>query len=183
MAFPIRWGKPAPRVERMHFVDPDKDTWVYMLHAPKDFHTIHLHWLNEANESGICPGETCPLLGMTRHFESCYCAVLEYNPRKNTWTKAILGIGDPGHHLANTNYRGQVIQVGRSRVPNEKRIIYLQTAKTVDPLIPKPAPLFDVRPHLLRRWGLFAEADLVGCELHSPPQEDAARQTESDGDA
>lgn len=181
MAFPIQWGKPSPRTNRLRFVVCPPDRWVILLDSPEEFHTIKLHWLADAGESGICPGDSCPLLGMTRHFESCYAPCMVFNEKEATWTKAILGIGDPGHTLANSDYKGDIIQVGKSRVKDEKRLIFLKRATRIEVPPPKFLTSFDVRPHLLRRWGLFSEAELLGCELHSPPQQEAANQQERAG--
>lgn len=181
MAFPIQWGKPAPRTHRMHFVKCPPDRAVYMLARPDEYHTIQLHWLHETNESGICPGDECPLKGRTRHFESCYAPVLQFAEKEGRWVHAILGIGDPGHTLANTDFFEEKIIVGRSRVQGDQRLIYLGKSTKIEVPVPHVLTAFDVRPHLLRRWGLFKEADLVGCEFYSPAQEDAANRQERAG--
>lgn len=178
--FPVKWGKPAPRVHRLHFVNPNAKRTVFMLASPSEHVTIHLHWLAEENASAPCIGEQCPLIGLTRHFDCCYTAVLQYAEKEGRWMPAILSIGDPGHTLANTDFCGEKIFVGRSKEEKDsKRVVYLGPDRRDLPPVPHVAKLFDVRPHLLRRWGMFKEADLIGCEFHPPevtlefPQENA----------
>ena len=46
------------------------------------------------------------------------------------------------------------------------RLIYLGKPSEKLPPLPHIVSPFDIRPNLLRRWGMFREADLLECERH-----------------
>lgn len=169
--FKVNWEAPKRKPHVLHFVSCPPNRYVLMLAAPEDLPVIALHWLQDGKGSAPCQGEGCPLIGLTRHFKSAYAPVLQFAQREGRWMPAILGIGDPGHTLALTDFKGEIITVGKNPKGHEdKRLIYLGTPTIKLPPPPHIAQSFDVRPHLLRRWGLFKEADLLGCEFHLPQE-------------
>lgn len=74
---------------------------------------------------------------------------------------AILCIGDPGHTLANTDFVGQKIVVGKAKEGEGGRLVYLGEDRIVTVPVPHIAKAFDVRPNLLQRWGFIREANAL----------------------
>jgi hypothetical protein len=168
---PIEWSRPHHRRDKLFFVSCPPNQLVYMLSKPEGHHVLPIHFLEARNRSFPCFDE-CPHCADGLERRLCtYTDVLVFGRKAGRWYNAILCIGDPSSTLALENYQGMVIEVGRPKNAfDQKRMVVYGTKR--EPIAPLPhvKPSFDVRPFLLRSWGLYREADLIGCELHVPPQ-------------
>lgn len=174
---PIQWSRPFHKADKLFFVSCPPNQIVHYLARPQELHVLPLHWLEDRNGSFPCFDE-CPhcAQGVERRL-CCYAPVLVLGKKAGRWYNAILSVGDPTSTLAVEDFQGQSIVVGRPRQPDDSlRMVYYGAAKDVPVPLPHIKGSFDVRPFLLRRWGLYKEADLIGCELHTPPQDAAAHE-------
>jgi hypothetical protein len=165
---PVQWSRPVKRPASFYFVNTKGRVAVLMVDDPANYHVLKLHWLDDIRDSRLCSGDDCKWCReevAARNY--CYAPCLHFAKSQGRWYHAILPIGDPSFGLAQTDYRGMPIWIGPSRDPaDRKRVIsYGHVREQLAPL-PSVITAFDIRPHLLRRWGLYREADLIGCERH-----------------
>lgn len=165
----VLWSRPSHATSKLFFVKCPPNKVVYMLDSPQDFHCLRLHYLEEEHSSYPCLGDKCRHCGEREARDYAYTCCLVFGSKAGRWYQAILPIGDPTHTLATTDFRHTIIEVGKPKNPDDgKRLVYYGTKKTWPVPLPHVTPSFDVRPFILRRYGLFKEADLVGCDLHVP---------------
>jgi len=166
----IDWKRPGHSRPKMFFVKCPPKRLVYMLDAPDAFHVLRLHWLPESNGSFPCLGtDECQHCDKETH-DYAYTGCLVFGVNTGRWYPAILPVGDPTHTLCQEDFSGCMIYVDRAK-DDTKRMIYLGKESREPVPLPAFRPSIDVRPFLLRRWGLYKEAELIGCEFHSPVQE------------
>jgi hypothetical protein len=155
----IRWRRPKPRTLGPQFIRFPVNRFCIILTSPSGHTVLSLHWddeLGERGESFPCLGRPdcryCP--GVVKDY--CYAPALVYLTKQRQWVPGILPIGDPGHTLANLDLAGVPIEIGRSKEKgDELRLIYYGRPAEDQFAAPPPAKAFDVRPPLLRRYGLF----------------------------
>lgn len=182
---PVQWGTPTSRrAPVLPFVQLPPAQTVCLLHAPERHAVIRLHWIGEPVNSYPCLGAECPYCPM-RASDYTYAACLWLRPHERKWVQAIIPLGDPSFLISQTDLLGKVISVRRMKgKDSHARVGFLElTAAELPPVkLPPLLPTFDVRPFLLRRWGLFKEADLIGCDFH-PPRPMADNESEDRHDA
>ncbi len=170
---PIQWGTPVNRrAPVLPFVQLKFPQYVVLLHGPDQHRVIRLHYLEHENGSRPCMGDECPYCPQSSS-EYTYAACLWQRDRKGAWVKAICPLGDPSFPLSQRDMSGRPIQI-RRQVQSDPRskLVWTELPEHVVRALPavRQTSAFDVRPYLLRRWGMFKDADLVGCEVHVPTQ-------------
>jgi hypothetical protein len=165
MSGPI-WSRPVKRPCGLYFVNTKGRVAVLLVDDPANYPCIRLHFDKDANTSVVCFGDECNHCGVLESpRDYCYAPCLHFAKQQGRWYHAILPIGDPSFGLATTDYRGAPIWVGPSRDPaDRKRVVSYGTVREQLAPLPQVVKPFDIRPNLLRRWGMFKEADLIGCE-------------------
>ena len=134
-----------------------------------EYAVLAVHWDEASKGSFPClVPDACPLCP-GRSWLTSYAPALVWASSSQRWVQGILPLGDPTGGLATMDVKGMPIIVGKEG-NGEARGRTIYHGSNQDNKIPPPPPTnsFDVRPFLLRRWGLYKEADLVGCELHLP---------------
>jgi hypothetical protein len=167
----VHWGKPSRTSKPPFFVKLPPSQLVYMLDRPERFHTLKVHFIPERRGSVPHIGEgRCPFCSF-RLEECTYAPVLLFGQRSRRWHKAILPVGDPHDSLANTNYEGCAIIVGKpgSRSVIQRTMFLEHVRELPEPLPGRPAS-FDVRPMLLRRYGMFDEAAALEAQAGRNPE-------------
>lgn len=159
---PVQWRKPASHPAGPSFLRTPPNRVVVFLTKPDEHATLLLHWLGDGKGSFPCLGEgecsVCP----SGRFLHAYCGVLVWNGKTRSWSKAILDLGNPAEGIAQTDWTGMPLVVGRGKSgKGDNRLIQFGTPDDETIAIPKNVEPFDVRPCLMRRWGLFDEADRV----------------------
>lgn len=155
------------------FVKCPPDRIVVPLCDPQFYSVIKLHWLEGNNGSFPCMGAECKLCP-AYSFEFTYAPGLVWMKRNQRWAEGILCLGHPNGTLVQEKLTGVPVIMGKDREDKDAtkgRIMFY--GKANDPRLPAPPPkkAFSVEAHLLRRWGLFKEADLIGCEFHDAQPE------------
>lgn len=166
----VQWEtRPANRRIGPAFITFPPDRIVRVLSSPDQHAVVAIHWVAADKTSVPCTGDECKLCPQAKRI-CAYGAAMVWSPRLRKWMQGILPFGSSDTDVANIDLRGYAAILGRTKdVSGPKRIVYLGRPATGDVAELPDAPTFDVRPFLLRRWGLFKEADLIGCEFH-PPQ-------------
>jgi len=165
----INWSKRPHTHSGPRFITVPPDKVISPLCEPADYVTIMLHYDETQNGSFPClQPDHCPLCPR-RQFLATYAAGLVWCPRSNKWMEGILCLGAPDGTVAHTDFVGSAIVIGKEKGKGSRaRTLYLGLCQSKSiPRVPEK-PSFDVRPLLLRRWGLFKEADLIGCDFHPP---------------
>lgn len=165
---PVQWRVPTRRPQGPGFVDLRRKQCVIPLCSCREYPVIRLHrWVEQFKGSFPCLGEGECKCHETITCDYAYAPVLCYNLFTKDWEQKILAVGSPTSPLGTKDVQGQQLVIEREKHPENRGTVLPLGIRT--PLLPAPtfeiAP-FDVRPHLLRRWGLFKEADLIGCEFH-----------------
>ena len=157
---PVQWVHGKRRPLGPQFLRCPPDQIVQFLSTPDEHAVIILHWCDEVRESVPCMGKPdCRFCDRVKKVHA-YTGLLVYSSKTGQWSRAICDLGHPSEGLAQTDHRGSPIKIGKAKELRDRHRIISYGADlpsdVTDP--PKMAP-WDVRPHLLRRWGLFAEAD------------------------
>ena len=166
----IEWKRPGHCRPKMFFVKCPPKRLVYLPDPPDLFHVLRLHWVEESNGSYPCLGEGKCKLCDRETYDYAYTGCLCFGVNTGRWYPAILPVGDPTHTMCQEDHSGLMIYVDRAK-DDTKRMIFLGTERNAPVPLPAFRPSIDVRPFLLRRWGLFKESDLAGCDLVVPTQE------------
>lgn len=170
----VTWSRPAAKASNLYFVNTKGMSIVCMVDEPNNFPCILLHWLEKPKRTSVpCIGDGCVHCASVPVKNVCYAPVLHFARNQGRWYQAILCIGDSSYGLSQTDYRGGPIQVGPSKEPHDKgRIISYGKCRDKLPALPQIVKPFDIRPNLMRRWGMFKEAELIECARHeATPQE------------
>jgi hypothetical protein len=164
---PVNWSGPQKRKVGPSFVRCPPNRIVQLLCSHFDYPVIDLHYLEGQRTSVPCMGQDECHYHHLKLVRSAYAPVMVWNVSLRVWIPGILGIGDPSHTLATTELHGCPIVIGKDKEGAARsRLVYYGKPTTVVAALKEGTPTFDVRPHLLRRWGLFKEADLLECEYH-----------------
>jgi len=167
---PVQWVPPQSRTRILPWVSLEKQQLLYFLTNPDTHAQLLLHRIDAAGRSFPCLGDGACRYHDKEPFPYAYAAVVYLNRERECWEQAILGLGDPGHVAACKDHTGGEVIVRRKDAKNKRSSIIVSSGRmrpdfrpTLDLMQP-----FDVRPYILRRWGLFREAELIGCDLHLP---------------
>jgi hypothetical protein len=133
---------------------------VSILDAPSEYAIIALHWLDAKNESFPCMGDgeckLCPGSVKVHVYTIC----LFWDHCSKVWLRAMADLGHPDAEFVQHDLRGQAVWIGREQ-PKEKRsnlkLLGTNTSRDIPPA--PPTERVDARPHLMRRYGFFHEAD------------------------
>ena len=166
-AMPVQWRNPSRVPLGPTFLRVPPERTVIILTRPDEHATLLLHWQGDGKGSFPCLGpvdcELCP----TGRFLHSYTGVLVYNSRNRTWVKAILDLGNPSEGVASTDYTGAPVVIARGKGRyGDNRIIAMGRPKDTSIAVPEILTPFDVRPSLLRRWGLFDDANTICTEAY-----------------
>jgi len=160
--------------QRLKFIQVPPERIVMILQRPEDYACLMLHWSESSGGSFPCLGKECRMCDRAP-VPYAYSSALLWHPGMRTWERSIMPIGDPARGFAQQDYTGISIKVQRTD-RNDKhsplRVVCREDAQGV--ARGALATPFDVRGHLLRRWGLFDEAALEGCDIHIPSAEEMA---------
>jgi hypothetical protein len=93
-----------------------------------------------------------------------YTIALVYTPSARAWRAMIVDLGFNESELATTDYMGFMLKVGRERA-NDKRSNLIVKSQEILPQESDvlKAERIDVRPFLLKRWGIYDEAEHFRC--------------------
>jgi hypothetical protein len=157
---PVQWVDRSRMPRGPGFLQCPPNRVVLFLTKPEAYPTIVLHWDDERGVSVPCMGEDeCRVCPAEKRIH-VYAGVLVLMSREGRWLPVIADLGSPTNGLAHTDYSGAPLVVGRRREKDRRSelISYGRPISSIpDP--PENAKPFDVRPTLMRRWGLFADAD------------------------
>jgi hypothetical protein len=157
---PVQWRPPAGRPQHVSFLRVRSCCAVAITDAPADYAVIGLHWQEAARQSVPCLGEDCRVHDAPYKVHA-YTVLRFWSADRRTWVQAICDLGNATHDLATRDLRGRAVFIGREH-PGKARghLFYLRDVQAADD-IPEPpeAKPVDPRPILMRRYGLFHEAD------------------------
>lgn len=163
----VQWRTAPKRPLGPAFIRVPPTKVVCLLCKPADYAVLEIHWAADQNGSFPCLGkDECPYCP-ARKWLTTYGPALVWVPRAARWVQGIMPLGDPVNTVATEDLQGVAVLLGKDK-EGENRARTILYGNCRDDKIPPP-PLvrsFDVRPFLLRRWGLFKEADLIECAFH-----------------
>jgi hypothetical protein len=168
---PVMWRKKPNRPLGPQIIRVKPKKIVNVLCMPPEYACLEVHWSDEDGGSVPCLGKECSHCPGRRKWLATYAPAQVWVPSAKRWVQCIVPLGEPCNTAASTDISFVLMIVGKDQ--NEDRrgtTILLGQYRESDVPPPPPCKTFDVRPFLLRRWGLFAEADLIGCEFHPPEQ-------------
>ena len=158
---PVQWVRPRARIMGPQFLRCPPLRQILILSRPDQHSAVMLHWQEERGQSFPCMGEPeCRLCPGHRKVH-VYAPVLVKDVSRSTWTQAILDLGHADSDLANLDFTKKAIVIDRKEHGNKRTDLCVKgyCSREVQATAPVEAELFDIRPHLCRRWGLFDEAD------------------------
>jgi hypothetical protein len=157
---PIQWRRPSRRNAGPRFVTFPPNQILTFLQQPSQYAVLLLHWQDERRQSFPCMGDGNCLLCPSARKVHVYTGVLIWHISRKEWQPAICDLGHPDAEVAQADLTGRPVVLGRTRNSDPRSPIKC-FGQSVNPGLPTPPTNrpFDVRPHLLRRWGLFEEAD------------------------
>lgn len=164
---PVQWRDKVKSRGGPMFITCPPNRFVCILTKPCDHAVVVIHYVESMGGSYPCLGQSCTFCPAPKR-EAAYAPALMWSKSIGKWIQGILPLGSPSSQLYEIESDGVPIEIGKSRDPSmANRTIFLGTLKTLDSLGPVPTVKpFDVRPPLLRRWGLFKEAELMECTYH-----------------
>lgn len=158
---PVQWRPPSKSTRLYPFISIPPDQHITIIEPPELHGCIALHFPEGTRGSVPCMGE-----GECQHHQwplkvHAYTIALVYAPSLRSWRAMIVDLGYAEGELATTDYRGMVLRVGRAKTDKRSNIV-IRDNKPLEADSPMhTAEPIDVRPHLMRRWGLFDEADRI----------------------
>jgi hypothetical protein len=168
---PVQWHPPSPKPTHLPFMRCPPDQHVGIIEPPNFHACIALHFPENGRGSVPCMGD-----GECRHHHlalkvHAYTVALVYSPGKRSFSAMILDLGFAEGELATTDYRGMFVRVGRRKMQDSRTDIVVRDLQPAPPESPiHTAEPIDVRPHLMRRWGLFEEATRLEREAYYEQQ-------------
>lgn len=166
---PVQWRQKVAHRAGPMFITCPPNRCVVILTKPCDHAVVLIHYVESMGGSYPCLGSSCTYCPAPKR-EAAYTSALVWSKSINKFVQGILPLGSPSSQLYEIENDGVPIWIGKSPDPSMKnRTIYLGAAREADRIgvVPSVKP-FDVRVPLLRRWGLFKEAELLECEYHEP---------------
>jgi hypothetical protein len=181
---PVQWRPPSRRPNAVQFVKVPPTRYAMILDQPSEFAILALHWLEGAGQSTPCMGasecQICPQ-GVKVHV---YTIALMYLGRESDWMPMIFDLGHPDAWFLQENLRGEIVEVSREKKHDKRSNVHVRRVNELrGATSPKLIERIDVRPHLMRRYGLFAEADYFAIHDHAEqqrlpfPSDDAEKET------
>ena len=167
---PVQWHAPVVLHERLPFVNVISEARVFFITSPQQHAILDLHTVDDRGRSFPCMGATDCKHHTEKPYRYAYAPVVQYDYGAKRWRHAILGLGDPSRAIAREDNRGGLCLVTRADGRDKRSCLAIKLVLPNPPDLPDLDMMaaFDVRPYLLRRWGLFKEAELIGCDLRFP---------------
>lgn len=152
---PIQW-RPFRRTQTgPQFLTCPPNRFVWFCSSPEQHTIVDLHFLPAGKGSLPCMGEECMLC--QRPPETHTYTVVLWTPSIShpRWTPGIIDIGRPDKEIAQTDYRGKCLEVGRA-VTSDKQTGLLVKRELLLPDTHKPRVTVhrDAKPYLMRRWNI-----------------------------
>lgn len=159
---PVQWRRRSAKPLGPTFLRFPPNRLCVILEPPERYAEIALHWCEGKGESFPCMGAGECLLCPSSRKLHVYTGVVYFDYARRIWLRAIVDLGHPDSMLATSNLVGRPIVIGRERQGDRRSNLKLvgPSKEQVD-MAPELKLPWDCRPHLMRRWGLFDEADSI----------------------
>jgi hypothetical protein len=168
---PVQWRGPSRRPNSLSFLSVIHSRWITTLEGPADYAYLALHWQEAHNQSTPCLGEgecrLCP--GNVK--VHAYTVALAWDGTGKKWVACIADLGHQESTLVQTDLRGQAALIAREKPGDRRSNLVLSKARPLTATEqPENTTPIDVRPHLMRRYGLFHEADYFAAQPYVEQQ-------------